>query len=71
MKMQFNLLQTQNHEFISLRRASKGEKNISILEVKKDMIKAIEVLQSKLEMNDKLVDLLSNTRLALMENANK
>jgi len=46
-------------EFVSLRRAYKGEKNVSIQEMKKDMIKAIEVIQSKLEVNDRLTDVLS------------
>ena len=73
-KLQFeyleNLKSNKGDEFASLRRAYKGDKNVSVLEIKKDMIKAIDVVQSKLEINDRLVDVLSSTRLALMENAN-
>ena len=74
-KLQFEYLELkandEDHEFLSLRRAYNGDKNVSILEIKKDMIKAIDVIQSKLEINDKLVELLSSTRVALMENAIK
>ena len=70
---QFEYLELKSNngnEFASLTRAYKGEKNVSIQEIKKDMIKAIEVIQSKLEITDRLTDVLSSTRLALMEKAN-
>lgn len=57
-------------EFVSLTRAYKGEKPVSIQEIKKDMIKAIEVMQSKLNATDSLTEILSNTRVALMDKAN-
>ncbi|MGC1932667.1 MAG: hypothetical protein WA667_27145 [Candidatus Nitrosopolaris sp.] len=73
-KLQFEYLElkanNEDHEFVSLRRAYKGEKNVSIQEIKKDMIKAIEVIQSKLEINGRITDVLSSTRLTLMEKAN-
>jgi hypothetical protein len=73
-KLQFEYLElkanNEDDEFVSLRRTYKGEKNVSIQEIKKGMIKAIEVMQSKLEINDRLTDLLFSTRLALMEKVN-
>ena len=39
-------------------------------EIKKELIKAIEVMQSKLDVNDILSETLSNARLALADNAN-
>ena len=72
--LQFEYLElkanNEDDEFVSLRRASKGKKSVSIQEIKKELIKAIEVIQSKLEINDRLTDVLSSTRLALMEKAN-
>ena len=65
-----NLKSNNGDEFASLRRAYKGEEGVSTQEIKKELIRAIDVVQSKLEMNDRLVDVLSSTRLALMENAN-
>ncbi|HXX96275.1 MAG TPA: hypothetical protein VEL11_04055 [Candidatus Bathyarchaeia archaeon] len=65
-----NLKSNKGDEFASLRRAYKGEEGVSTQEIKKELIRAIDVVQSKLEMNDRLVDVLSSTRLALMENAN-
>lgn len=55
-RFQFEYLELKSNngnEFASLTRAYKGEKNVSIQEIKKDMIKAIEVIQSKLEINDR------------------
>jgi hypothetical protein len=57
-------------EFASLTRAYKGDNTVSMQEIKKDVIKAIEVMQSKLDVNDVLTERLSNARLALMDNAN-
>ena len=56
-------------EFASLTRAYKGDKTVSMQEIKKEVIKAIEVMQGKLEVNDKLSESLSSTRLALMDKA--
>jgi hypothetical protein len=72
-KLQFEYLElkanNEDHEFLSLRRAYKGDKNVSVPAIKKDVIKAIDVIKGKLEINDKLVELLSSTGVALMENA--
>ena len=76
MKLQFEYLENLSNnavggdEFGSLTRAYKREELVSIQEIKKDMIKAIEVMQSNLEVNDRLSEILSNTRLALMDKAN-
>jgi DNA-binding transcriptional MerR regulator len=53
-------------EFTSLSRAYKGEGTVSIQEIKKELVKAIEIMQSKLDVNDRLTDVLSDTRLALI-----
>ncbi|MGB6592481.1 MAG: helix-turn-helix domain-containing protein [Candidatus Nitrosopolaris sp.] len=67
----FEKLKSNNgDEFASLSRAYKGGDSVSIQEIKKELIKAIEVMQSKLEVNDRLTDVLSNARLALMDKAN-
>lgn len=64
-KLQFELkANNEDHEFLSLRRACKGEK-ICLNTGDKDMIK--DVIQSKLEMNDRLVDVLSNTPTCIIE----
>ena len=57
-------------EFASLSRACKGEEHVSMQDIKKEVIKAIEVMQGKLRMNDTLSEILSNTRLALIDNGN-
>jgi hypothetical protein len=57
-------------EFVSLTRAYNGDEQVSIQEIKKDMLKAIEVMQSKLDLNDRLRETLSNARLALKDDAN-
>jgi hypothetical protein len=57
-------------EFVSLTRACKGEEPVSVQEIKKEVIKAIEVMQSKLDANDTLIKILSNARLASMDNTN-
>jgi hypothetical protein len=69
MKLQTNV--GRSDEFGSLTRAYKGEEPVSIQEIKKEVIKAmeaaIEVMQSKL---DALSKILSNALLALMDKAN-
>jgi hypothetical protein len=39
-------------------------------DIKKEVIKAIEVMQSKLDATDSLTEILSKTRVALMDKAN-
>jgi hypothetical protein len=41
--------------FASLTRAYKGDKTVPMLEIKKEVIKAIEVMQGKLDVNDILM----------------
>ena len=57
-------------EFASLSRACKGEEHVSMQDIKKEVIKAIEVMQSKLDATDTLSEILSNTRLALIDKGN-
>src|SRR6266487_2244551 len=57
-------------EFVSLTRACKGEEHVSMQEIMKEVIKAIEVLQSKLNASDRLTVILSNARVALVDRAN-
>jgi hypothetical protein len=57
-------------EFESLTRACNGDKTVSMQEIEKELIKAIEVMQSKLDVNDILSESLSNARLALINRAN-
>ena len=64
-----NLKCNNGNEFASLSRACKGEENVSIDEIKKELIKAIEVMQNKLDVNDRLTDVLSSARLAFMDKA--
>jgi hypothetical protein len=73
-KMQFDYLHNlklnyggSRDGFVSLTKACNGEDSVSIQEIKKEVIKAIEVMQSKLDVNDTLSQILSNARLALME----
>jgi FtsZ-binding cell division protein ZapB len=76
MKFQFEPLQNLIldyvgvNEFVSLTRAYNGEEPVSIQEIKKELIKAIEIMQSKLDVNDTLSVTLSNARLALTDNEN-
>jgi hypothetical protein len=56
---------TGRDEFVSLTRACIGEEPVSVQEIKNELIKAIEVMQSKLDVNDKLGEILSSTILAL------
>jgi hypothetical protein len=65
-----NLKSNDSNEFASLCRAYKGDEGVSTQEIKKELIRAIDVVQSKLEMSDRLADVLSSTRLSLMKNAN-
>ena len=58
-------------EFASLNRACNGEENVSIWDIKKELIKAIEIMQSKLDVNDRLTDILSKSRLALIDKADE
>jgi transposase len=51
-------------------RAYKGEEGVSTQEIKKELIRAIEIMQSELEVNDRLTDVLSNARLALIDKSN-
>jgi phage host-nuclease inhibitor protein Gam len=52
-------------EFDSLRRAYRGGQSVSIQAIKKEVIMAIEVMQSKLGVNDELSEILSKTLIAL------
>ena len=54
-------------EFDSLRRAYRGGQSVSIQAIKKEVIMAIEVMQSKLGVNDKLSEILSNALSALTD----
>jgi hypothetical protein len=65
-----NLKSNNGDEFVSLCRAYKGEEGVSTQEMKKELIRAIEIMQSKLEVNDRLTDVLSNARLALIDKSN-
>jgi uncharacterized coiled-coil DUF342 family protein len=77
-KLQFNYLEDLRlnyavdggDEFVSLTKAYKGEEPVTVQEMKKEVIKAIELLRSKLDVNNKLSEILYNTRLALMDKAN-
>ncbi len=74
-KLQFEHLQDlsrvgRDQMFVSLTRACKGEEPVSIQDIKKELIKAIEIMQSKLDVNDPLSLTLSNARLALADNEN-
>lgn len=53
------------NKFDSLRRASNGKESVSIQAIKNEVIMAIEVMQSKLGVNDRLREILSNTLIAL------
>ena len=64
-----NLASRRSDEFASLTRAYKGEESVSIQEIKREVIKAIEIMRSKLEVDDTLSNMLSNA-LALMGKAN-
>jgi hypothetical protein len=58
------------HEFASLTRAYKGEEPVSIQEIKKEVIKAIEKLY-KVNLTRMIQSkMLCNARLALMDKAN-
>jgi hypothetical protein len=69
-KLKLNQAGGGGDEFVSLTRACKGEESVSMQEIKKEVIKAIEVMQSKVGMNDTLSEILSNARVALMEKEN-
>ena len=64
-----NLASRLSDEFASLTRVYKGEESVSIQEIKREVIKAIEIMRSKLEVDDTLSNMLSNA-LALMGKAN-
>jgi hypothetical protein len=74
LKPQFEELHNLNGlgKFTPLLRAAKGEA-VSIIELKMAVIKAIEVIIDKLNANDdnKLVEILSELRLALMKDNQK
>ncbi|MGC1927893.1 MAG: hypothetical protein WA667_02880 [Candidatus Nitrosopolaris sp.] len=65
------LKSNNRNKFTSLNRAYKGEESVSIQEIKKELIKAIEIMQSKLDVNDRLTDILSNARLAFIDKADE
>jgi hypothetical protein len=56
------------NKFDSLRRAYNGEESVTIQAIKNEVIMAIEVMQSKLGVNDRLREILSNTLIALTGN---
>ncbi len=68
--LKLNYVGSGGDEFVSLTRACKGEEHVSMQEIMQDVIKAIEVMQSKLNATDSLTEILSNTRVALMDKAN-
>jgi hypothetical protein len=53
--------------FAMLGSAYKGEESVSIQEIKKELIKPIENMESKLEVKDRLTGALSNVRPALIK----
>lgn len=55
-----------SNEFQSLTKAYSGQ-DVSMPELKKEVIKAIDVLQSMTDKNDRLFEILSNTRSFLSE----
>ncbi len=70
LKLQYEALLQVNgiSTFIALIRAAKGE-DVPILEIRMSVIKAIEIMIGKLGTNDdRLTELLSDTRLELMKN---
>jgi hypothetical protein len=58
-------------EFAVLGSAYKGEQSVSIQEIKEELIKPIENMESKLEVKDRLTGALSNVRPALINKANE
>ena len=69
LKLQYEALLQVNgiSTFIALIRAAKGE-DVPILEIRMSVIKAIEIMIGKLGTNDdRLTELLSDTRLELMK----
>ncbi|MDQ6865692.1 MAG: hypothetical protein M3044_17925, partial [Thermoproteota archaeon] len=68
--LRLNYTTDAGNEFPSLTRAYKGDKTVSMQELKKEVIKAIEVMQSKLDANDMLSESLSNARRALIDKSN-
>ena len=69
LKLQYEALLQVNgiSTFIALIRAAKGE-DVPILELRMSVIKAIEIMIGKLGTNDdRLTELLSDTRLELMK----
>jgi hypothetical protein len=62
------------HDFLPLIRSYNGEIDISIQEIRKGVIKALEILLDRIKSNDdnnnKLIDILSNTKNVLLEEEN-
>jgi hypothetical protein len=61
------------HDFLPLIRAENGEINISIEEIRKGVIKALEILLDRIKSDDnsnKLTEILSNTRDSLLQEEN-
>jgi hypothetical protein len=69
-ELQFEYLEklksNNGDEFAVLGSACKGEESVSIQEIKKELIKPIENMESKLEVKDRLTGALSNVRPALI-----
>jgi hypothetical protein len=63
-KLQYNS-SNANSEFLPLILAAKG-KVVNLEELRVALIKAIEVMQERLNINSKLKEILSNGRLALL-----
>jgi hypothetical protein len=65
---QFESLKSRNADgFAVLGSGYKGEERVSIQEIKKELIKPIENMESKLEVKDRLTGALSNVRPALIK----
>lgn len=64
--LQFEYLQNmKTDQFESLSRAYNGEQGVSTKDVMRDLIKAIEFMQNKPDLNEKLREALSNVRVTL------
>jgi len=61
------------HDFLPLIRSDNGEIDISIQEIRKGVIKALEILLDRIKSDDnsnKLTEILSNTRNSLLQEDN-
>jgi hypothetical protein len=59
------------YDFLPLIRAYNGEKDIRIQNIKLAVIKALEILLNSVDSNSKLTEILTNTRLVLMQEENR